>query len=391
MTVTQRVQGPAWPRHSRLLVDVLIVLVLEIPTAGSLLHGHGYPAWWVWVLDQALVLPLLWRRRFPVPVFFFIAAVALAQWISGVPLVADVALLVALYTVTVQGSRRQAFLAAAVLELGVILASVRFAPTGNGVVGSLVFLTGMVAAALFIGTTVRTRRDYLVSLEDRALRLERERDQQAELAATAERTRIAREMHDVVAHSLSVMIALADGSVATRVTDPDGSEGAMRQVAATGRQALAEMRRLLGVLREPRPAALAPQPTLDRLDGLLDDVRGAGLPVRLLETGMRQPLPTTAEATVYRIVQEGLTNVLKHAVDPTEVTVALRWSSGEVVVSVTDDGRAPVPVGATNGSGHGLQGMRERAALFGGELTAGPAHPSGWRVQATLRAGGAAL
>jgi signal transduction histidine kinase len=370
-------------------VDVLIVLLLEMPTAASLVRGHGHPTWWLWVLDQALVLPLLLRRRFPVPVFFFIAAVALAQWTTGVPLVADVALLVALYTVTVQGSRRQTFLAAAVLELGVILASVRFAPTGHGVLGSLVFLTGMVAAALFIGTTVRTRREYLVSLEDRALRLERERDQQAELAATAERTRIAREMHDIVAHSLSVMIALADGAVATRVTDPGGSEGAMRQVAATGRQALAEMRRLLGVLREPRPPALAPQPTLDGLETLLDDVRAAGLPVRLMETGVRAPLPPTAEATAYRIVQESLTNVLKHAIDPTEVTVLLRWSpGGELVVSVTDDGRVQARVGAVNGSGHGLQGMRERAALFGGELVAGPCGAGGWRVQATLRAGG---
>jgi signal transduction histidine kinase len=311
------------------------------------------------------------------------------QWTLDVRLVADVALLVALYTVAAHRDRRHWIPAAAVLEVGVVLASVRFAPAGDGVFGSIVFLSGLVTAALFLGTTLRTRRDYLTSVEDRARRLERERDQQAQLAATAERTRIAREMHDVVAHSLSVIIALADGAAATSSSDPDEARGAMTQVATTGRQALGEMRRLLGVLRDDAPAQLAPQPTLARLDTLLDDVRSTGLPAKLAISGQPQSLPSTAEATVYRVVQESVTNVLKHAERPTAVNVSLNWTVDRLGIEVVDNGRTPT--GTEAGTGHGLRGMRERVALFGGELWAGPAANGGWRVYAMLPVQGEGL
>lgn len=371
------------------LVD-LAPLLLEVPAVADLLgtgrHGHEHVAGpLAWVLAQALILPLVLRRRYPVPVFALLIAVAAVQAVSTGPSAADFALLVALYTVAAHCDRRTAFAAAAVVEVGVLVAAFRFEPVGDDILGSIIFLTGLAAAALFTGTGLRARRDYLASLEDRAERLERERDQQAELAARAERTRIAREMHDIVAHSLSVVITLADGAVAASRIDPGGASAAMKQVGETGRQALAEMRRLLGVLRDERPAERAPQPDLGRLDALLDDVRNAGLPVDLSVTGVPAALPTTAQTTVYRIVQESLTNVLKHADAPTRACVRLDWQPEGLTVEVTDDGAPAARVDRTDG--HGLLGIGERVALFDGELHSGPAEPRGWRVRARLPIG----
>jgi signal transduction histidine kinase len=377
---------PAWFWERTWIVDLSVTTMIEALVVLSMGHD-GERRWWVWLLAQLLVLPLLVRRRQPVAVFGLLSAVALVQWALGVRFVADVALLVALYTVASTCERAEAITAAAVVEVGVVLASVRFAPAGDGVLGSIVFLTGLATAALFLGTTLQARRAYLASLEDRAHRLERERDQQTQLAATAERTRIAREMHDVVAHSLSVVITLADAAVAARASEPVEADRAMHQVASTGRQALAEMRRILGVLRDGAPAELSPQPTLARLDALLEDVRGAGVPVELTVSGVPQALPVTAEASVYRIVQESLTNVLKHARRPSQVDVSLAWSDDQLVVEVSDDGRAASARAVAASGGHGLQGMRERVALFGGELDAGPQSPHGWVVRARLQTG----
>ncbi|MCW2723845.1 MAG: putative two-component sensor [Frankiales bacterium] len=376
--------------------DVAVALLLDLFTALPLLHRGGVSGW-IWLLDQVLVLPLAVRRRSPVAVFAVIAAAGGVQWMTGQRLPADVALLVALYTVAAHEPRRKAAVAAWIVESGVVMASIRFAPTGDGVIGSLVFLSGLVAAAFFLGTSLRTRRAYLASVEDRAVRLEHERDQQSRLSAIAERTRIAREMHDIVAHNLSVMITLADGAAIAHRTDPAAAAAAMGQVSATGRQALAEMRQLLGVLRDDtRDADLGPQPDLGHLDELLDQVRGAGLPVRLSVRGLPQPLPATAQATVYRIVQEALTNTLKHGRDVTAVHVVLDWGTQALEVTIADDGSAAAPLGAAGSTGGlGLAGMRERAALHAGTVSAGPtAGPTtapagrGWVVQARLPLGG---
>jgi len=270
-----------------------------------------------------------------------------------------------------------------VLEVGVVLAAVRFAPAGD-TVGSLVFLSGLVVAAYFLGTSVRNRRAYLGALVDRAARAEHERDQQARLAATAERTRIARELHDIVAHSLTVVVTLAEAATATVESDPRAAEVTMGQVATTGRAALTEMRRLLGVLRTDSddPAVdFGPAPGLAGVDDLVAGARAAGLPVRLTVGGRPRALTGAMDATAHRIVQESLTNVLKHAVQPSGVEVLVRWSEEDLLLQITDDGRS----GASSGApGHGLTGMRERLALFGGELSAGPGATGGWRVRATL-------
>jgi signal transduction histidine kinase len=376
------------PSRRPTLVDVGVTAFVELIATLPLVH-RGHHSIWAWLLSQGLVLPLLVRRRWPSGVFTAIATVALVQWLTGERLVADVALLVALYTVVTREPRRRALIAAATLELGVILAAVRFAPTGDGIIGSIVFLSGLVVAATLFGTAVQNRRTQLALLVDRADRLEREREQQDRLAATAERTRIAREMHDIVAHSLSVMVTLADGAALTNAQGADEATEAMRSVSATGRQALAEMRKLLGVLRDDAASLdLEPQPGLDRIESLLGRVRAAGLPVRLTVSGTRRPLPATVDTTAYRVVQESLTNTLKHAREPTTVHVRLDWTADALVVDVTDDGRVHTVPEPDSGPRLGLAGMRERVALFAGTLSAGPGNSGGWRVHAVLPTAG---
>jgi signal transduction histidine kinase len=226
-----------------------------------------------------------------------------------------------------------------------------------------------------------------VALVDQAERLERERDQQAQLAAAAERVRIAREVHDIVAHNIAVMIALADGAAYTAEARPDQATSLMGQVSATGRSALGEMRRLLGVLREPAAPGPAPQPSLDDVDELIATMRAAGLPTRLTVTGQPFQLPPSAQLALYRTIQETLTNTLKHAPGAT-AQVRLAYRPGEVELEVTDDGRpGGVPAAEPRGGGHGLIGMRERAATFGGQVSAGPRPGGGWRVHTILSLG----
>jgi signal transduction histidine kinase len=237
-----------------------------------------------------------------------------------------------------------------------------------------------------LGIAVRSRQEYTSSLVERARRLEVERDQQARLAAAAERTRIAREMHDIIGHNLSVITGLADGGSYAAAKSPERAGQALEAIATTSRQALAELRRLLDVLREEAvpTAELAPQPALTDLDQLVDGVRAAGLPVRLALRGRPGSLAPGKELTVYRVVQEALTNTLKHAGPGAAAAVDVTYGDDGVRVSVTDTGRGgPVP---EPGAGRGLTGMRERTSLYDGTLEAGPlpTPPGGWRVHLHL-------
>jgi signal transduction histidine kinase len=205
------------------------------------------------------------------------------------------------------------------------------------------------------------------------------------LAATAERARIAREMHDVVAHSLSVVIAQADGGLYAGRTDPAAATGALEAIASTGRQALTDMRALLGVLREDGRQEYAPQPDVAAIKGLVEDVRASGLDVDLIEEGLPQPLAAGPQLAAYRIVQESLTNVLKHAGPAGRAWVRLHWRTDALELSVLDDGRgASAAIAEADGLGQGLRGMRERAQLHGGQHTAGPRHGGGFGVSAVL-------
>lgn len=350
------------------------------------------------LVQTGLTLPLVWRRRVPLVVFGCVAATAFAQWLVDLRMPTDVALLVALYTVAAYCDRRRMMAAFGVLEAGIVLATVSWSMHERGA-ATFVSLSAMAITAAVFGVNMRSRRDHMTFLEDRAVRLERERDQQAQLAVAGERARIAREMHDIVTHNLSVMVALADGAVFAQQRTPERATTAMRQVSATGRQAITDMRRFLGVLRADEPDALRhPMPGIAQLESLVDQVRAAGLPTVLSVAGDPGPVPAAAQLTVYRLVQEALTNTLKHAPAGTSAEVRLGCAPDTLTVTVTDDGPGAHPPAAgavhqgpgagTDGEphspGHGIPGMRERAAAYGGSLIAGPLPGGGWRVAAVL-------
>ena len=239
-----------------------------------------------------------------------------------------------------------------------------------------------------LGAYVQTRHRYARALQERAAHAEREREQLARLAVHEERASIARELHDIVAHSVSVMLVGVRGARDVLRSSPEVADDTLARVEASGEQSLAELRRILALLRAPEHGAEArPQPSLGELDELVADYRAAGLPVRLQVTGAPQPLPGGVELSVYRIVQEALTNALKHA-HPTRVTVTLSFRRARLEVEVVDDGTPAEPSAAT--TGHGIVGMRERVALLGGELETGRRVGGGFRVAARLPIGGGA-
>jgi signal transduction histidine kinase len=249
------------------------------------------------------------------------------------------------------------------------------------------FLLSVGTAAAALGFAVRIRRAQLAALRDRAARLEIERDQRSKLATATERTRVAREMHDVVGHSLSVIITLADGGVYAADTAPERSKEALKLIGDTGRRSLAELRRMLGVLREQTDEPnLSPQPVIADLERLCRSIRAAGPQVEYHTAGDLDALDLGVQLAAYRIVQEALTNTLKHAGPHTRVHLALRIDGTRLRILVRDTG----PPGdasrpARRGEeGHGLIGMRERAALYGGTVAVGPTPDGGWNVEAEL-------
>jgi signal transduction histidine kinase len=373
-------------QHRPVVVDWAIVVVLCVATVfGWALDSTHQPAW-VLPLDLAACLALAWRRSRPLLVLALVVAVDVVQIVTDLPANTLIYItLIAIYSVAAYASRRQAVVAVLASYVAIIGAFLSpFATFEGGVVEVAAFI----AAAAVLGDYIRTRRAYLAAVEERAARMERERDAQATIAAAAERTRIAREMHDVVAHSLSVMVAQADGAEYVMDTSPDQARRAIATVAETGRHALTEMHRLLGVLRSPQvEGELTPQPGVDQLDELIARTQSAGLPVTLSVRGAPVPLRPGLSLTVYRIVQEALTNTLKHGGPSVTATVQLRYLPSDVEVDITDNGH---PFGVARSGlviasgGHGLTGMRERTAVYGGSLQAGPLDSAGWRIRARL-------
>jgi signal transduction histidine kinase len=246
------------------------------------------------------------------------------------------------------------------------------------------FIAVVLLIATLLGINVGHRRRHIGELVDRAERLARERDQQAETARVLERERIAREMHDVIAHSLSVMIAISDGAHAAADERPDVAKEAIGRVAETGRRTLGEVRRLLGSVRDDRGGPIAehsPQPDASQLASLVTEFVAAGLPARLAVTGTPSTDPALG-LTVYRIVQESLTNVLRHGRRVRSATVTVTWMAEQVSIVVHDTGAA---VAASSNAGRGIVGMRERVAMYDGVIEAGPHEDGGWRVLARLQ------
>lgn len=402
---------PARPR----LFDVLLgaglwLFTLAVAASGALFAGLTS----LW-LGTVMCAALGWRRSAPVQSAVVVfAAAGLQLLVPGSALnPADLAVLLSVYSLTAFGPERLRAAGLVVGLAGSVLAVLRYyavdgllststtttsdggtvlegQPLGSAL-GDLFFL------AFFLGLTVLVawgagllrgaRRARSEALAERARLVEVERVQQVRLAAQTERTRIARDLHDVVAHSLAVMITQADGGRYAARTNPQAAVDSLETIADTGRRALSEMRRLLGVLRDETPADLAvtaPQPGLEDLAELVDRVRSGGTAVSLEAQGQARPLPSGMGVAVYRIVQEGLTNVLKHAGQGATARVCLWWSSSALTVDVVDDGRGAGAVVRGDGPGHGLLGMRERAAVYGGVVQAGPMPGGGFGVRAVF-------
>lgn len=342
-----------------------------------------------------LCLVIALRRRLPEKMLLLAVAVGVAQLALDVSVVpADFALLVITYTVASNGTRWASRLALTAGLLAAPLSQLRW-PDGNtsgaGHVAIVVFQMVPFALAWVLGDSLRTRRAYFAQLEERAARLEKEREAQAKVAVAAERARIARELHDVVAHNVSVMVVQADGAAYVLDSAPDQAKKALETISGTGRQALAEMRRLLGVLRtgeHQESGEYVPQPDVEQLDDLVEQCRSSGLPVDFKIEGTPRPLPSGVELTAYRIVQEALTNTRKHGGPNTGASVRLVYFDDGLGLLVEDDGKgAPHELyeeGGADGRGHGLIGMRERVGMVGGTLDAGPRPGGGFRISALL-------
>jgi signal transduction histidine kinase len=352
------------------------------PPAGLVVTG-GRAA--LAVLLGFLTLPLAWRRQAPVAVLSvltgaLVVGAFLIRHAGGVPLGAFLALIVAFYSLGAHCEERRA------LRVGAgILATIAavdltrgglFEAQGARPLAWLVF-----AVAWLVGRDFRRRRGELTLLRARATQLEREREEKARAAVAEERGRIARELHDVVAHSVSVMVVQAQAGPRL-LGDAEQARGVFRSIEASGREALVELRRLLGILRTgDEQLSIGPQPGLGSLRSLVEQVREAGLPVELRIEGEQAPLPPGIDLSAYRIVQEALTNTLKHA-GRAQATIVVRYEQAALELEISDNGTS-TPAGM-NGSGHGLIGMRERAALYGGALEAGARDGGGYYVRARL-------
>ncbi len=335
----------------------------------------------------ALLACVPFRRRAPVVVFVLVSILCLAQFAVLDRIVAgDVVALIALYTLVAYGpSARLGAIGTACAVVGALLAAARWETSGNEVSRPEVAATTVVSTLLAatLGAWRRSRRAEMNALRERNRLLAHERDQQAAVGAAIERARIARELHDVVAHSLSVMVVQADGAAAGAEQRPAAAAAALRTIGDTGRDALGQMRRLLGVLRaEDSDDALAPQPGTAQLDTLVTHVVRAGVPARLSVEGVPRPVAGTIDVTLYRLAQEALTNVLKHAGAVSRVDVVLRYADAAIELLVRDDGRGGHAT--SDDQGHGLVGMRERVDLQHGVLTVGPTDGGGFEVHAVI-------
>jgi signal transduction histidine kinase len=388
MRILRPVEYPADCTAGRWAFDALVTVAAVAVSVPRLYQegSHRHPGVLAFTVLALVAAPLVVRRIWPIPVFGWILATGTTAVLWNEHLVAGPALLVALYTVAALQPRRAALTCAGVFELTVAAGLLRYVGSGWWYTG--IFLSGLIAAALALGLYSGTRRAYLAELHDRADRLERERDQQAALAVAAERARIAREMHDIVAHHLTVMVTLSEAAVAAPASSPERATDVMRSVSATGRRALADTRRVLCVLRQSPDRGpgdtLQPVPDLTQLDTLIQRVRSAGLDTTLEIHGREPDVPVGVQLTAYRLVQEALTNTLKHGGPGARASVRLRYLPGELLVDIDDDG-AGATAPADAGVGSGLLGMRERVHAYGGDVQAGPRRPGGWRVSARLR------
>jgi signal transduction histidine kinase len=378
-----------WPLIRRYGFDALVLLAMlevSLELAFGREHNKDAPTGSLWLLiplSIAVLVPLLARRRFPfaapAAVYLYCAAVSfyngnLVTFSFGIFL----AVLTSAFLMGMLPDRSQSVSG---LAIGVGAAAIVVHNDPDQGWGDFFFISLLFTIVWLAGNALGAKLTQYRQAEERAARLEREREERARAAVAEERARIARELHDVVGHSVSVMTVQASGVRRLLRPDQEREREALLIVEQTGREALAEMRRLVDVLRRPEESpALAPQPSLQHLDKLLDQVRESGLDVDLKVEGDVAKLPASVDLAAYRLVQEGLTNTLKHA-QAHRAEVLVRYGKGEVELVVADDGNG---TGGGDGGGHGLVGLRERIAVAGGELDAGPRAGGGFQVRARL-------
>ncbi|AWL87718.1 histidine kinase [Streptomyces sp. TSRI0445] len=336
------------------------------------------------------------RRKAPEKMLLLAILVGVVQLVFDVrPGVGNFAMLVITYTVATVGERWASRLALIGSLSAAALSQLRWEAEPGGSWVQVIFVTVIMTVpfvlAWVLGDSLRTRRAYFDQLEERAARLEREREAQSKVAVAAERARIARELHDVVAHNVSVMVVQADGAAYVMDAAPDQAKQALETISGTGRQALAEMRRLLGVLRTgdaPESGEYVPQPDVEQIEDLVAQVRQTGLEVDFKVEGTPRPLPSGVELTAYRVVQEALTNTRKHGGPDAGASVRLVYFDDGLGLLIEDDGRGAAHElyedGGADGAGHGMIGMRERVGMVGGTLDAGPRPGGGFRISALL-------
>ncbi len=378
----------AHPFRTDLLFAVVLATIAIVALWTFEEEGSQRPAdIWGVLLAGAATLPLAFRRLRPIPVLAVVSVATWGYWVSDYTKAFDAGILVALYSVILHEDRRTRAWAS-----GLFFATTSAITVVAGIISDeddvgvdtllgvmTVFVIGMVA-----GQAVRNRRAYEGELEEKAARAQADAAAGAARAVDAERARIARELHDVVAHSMSVMVVQAGAARRVLSAHPDRAEQALSAIEETGRHSLTEMRRVLGILRsDDDTTELAPQPTLGDVHSLIDNCADAGLTVELEVTGDQRPLAPGLELAVYRIVQEALTNVVKHAAAD-QAEVRLDYGVDTLQIAVRDEGRGAAAVPAAPGSGNGLVGMRERVELFDGTLTTGPRAGGGYQVVATI-------
>ncbi len=369
----------------RNFVIMVGVLTVEIVAArSSPWHGDREIDMAAGVLIGVSVGALWWRRSHPIAVTLTACAVAviwhMAQYQGG----AHLAVLVGVFSIGLHESSRRLSQGVVALLVATLGALHPLLDRHLSIEQSLIGFT-VPAVVWFTAERIRTRSDYLSLLEDRAALSQREKQAETEQAVADERVRIARELHDVVAHRVSMMTVQANAARVVAASDPERAERSMKSVTEAGKQAMSELRHLVDVLRpEPNGRPEAPQPGPDDIDALISGVSDTGMTVIYQITGHPRPLPTAVGLSVYRIVQEALTNALKHAGPTASVAVTLDHSADEIVVTVVDDGPGAATSRNAAPIGHGIIGMKERVALFGGQLEAGPREGGGFRVAATI-------
>ena len=392
--ILERWNGFAEPR--RLLLDTLLAGAIALLTVvPELWEEMGDRVLWRILLGAMACGALAFRRTSPDIAGLVIAGVSFVHVAVDKnlsPAVATAAL-IGLYSMAAYGSVRGTRAALVLGICGGVAASGRFfsaareTPEFDYSLIDAAFLAAFAAGVWAVGMLRRTRMREVATLRERARLLELERAQEAELAAVGERTRIAREMHDIIAHTLTVVIAQADGGRYAAQQDPDVAVKVLATIADNGRQALSDMRALLGVLRDDGPRDIRAVPGIADLKDLVATVRSGGLPVRFQTFGQPRDVSTGCGLTAYRIVQESLTNILKHAGDGARADIELHWGEEELTITVTDDGRGRGN-GVVDGGGKGVLGMRERAELHGGSLQVGDrVDGAGHQVRAILPTG----